>query len=299
MLLRWLFGVAGVSLVVTSSFAATFQGLGDLPGGSVQSYAYGVSADGSTIVGSSSSSNGTPEAFRWTSASGMQPMGDLTGGAFASSALAVSASGSSIVGNGNSNSPSSSTTEAFRWTSATGMQGIGELSDGMFFSEAFGVSGDGSAIVGRSADADGFKAFRWTSGGGMQNLGDLPGGDVNTLAIAASFDGSIVVGFGSATGVLNQAFIWDPSNGTRNLQTVLVNDYGLDLSGWTLREAYGVSADGKTLVGWGNHGGNDEAFIASIPEPSTAALAACGACAMLRRAGRPARRIAITSAIVY
>jgi len=43
--------------------AASFQGLGDLPGGSVNSSAYGVSADGSVVVGQSLTASGW-EAFR-------------------------------------------------------------------------------------------------------------------------------------------------------------------------------------------------------------------------------------------
>ena len=45
-------------------------GLGDLPGGDFSSGAYGVSGDGSVIVGYGSSASGL-EAFRWTSDGGM------------------------------------------------------------------------------------------------------------------------------------------------------------------------------------------------------------------------------------
>ena len=42
--------------IVGEADAATIQGLGDLPGGSNVSQALGISADGSTVVGSSESS---------------------------------------------------------------------------------------------------------------------------------------------------------------------------------------------------------------------------------------------------
>ena len=61
--------------------AASFQGLGDLPGGVFSSSAGGVSADGSVVVGSGTSANGY-EAFRWTQATGMVGLGDLSGGGF-------------------------------------------------------------------------------------------------------------------------------------------------------------------------------------------------------------------------
>jgi probable HAF family extracellular repeat protein len=64
---------------------ATFQGLGDLAGGSFSSFAIGVSADGSVVVGQGLSASGS-EAFRWTSGTGMVGLGDLPGGLFFSSA---------------------------------------------------------------------------------------------------------------------------------------------------------------------------------------------------------------------
>jgi len=56
-------------------------GLGDLPGGSFSSYADGVSANGSVVVGYGNSANGN-EAFRWTQGTGMVGLGDLSGGIF-------------------------------------------------------------------------------------------------------------------------------------------------------------------------------------------------------------------------
>ena len=55
-------------------------GLGDLPGGSFSSHAFGVSSDGSVVVESSHSVSGGYEAFRWTSAGGMVGLGDLPAG---------------------------------------------------------------------------------------------------------------------------------------------------------------------------------------------------------------------------
>jgi len=63
------------------------------------------------------------------------------------------------------------------------------------------------------------------------------------------------------------------SNGMQRLKDVLTNKYGLNLSGWSLTDARGVSADGLTIVGWGkNLDGRFEAWIATIPEPTTIAL---------------------------
>jgi hypothetical protein len=72
----------------------------------------------------------------------------------------------------------------------------------------------------------------------------------------------------------------------RNLQDVLVDDNGLDLAGWSLASALGISDDGTAIVGYGHHpNGQAEAWLARIPEPSTFLLLAFGALA-IRRAGR-------------
>ena len=66
-----------------ASAEAMFMGLGDLPGGRVASFANAVSADGSVVVGHSSSAlalGSAYEAFRWTAADGMIGLGDLPGG---------------------------------------------------------------------------------------------------------------------------------------------------------------------------------------------------------------------------
>jgi probable HAF family extracellular repeat protein len=212
----------------------------------------------------------------------MVGLGDLAGGIFNSRAQGISADGSVVVGYSNSFFGD----QAFRWTSGGGMVGLGDLAGGIFLSNAFGVSADGSVVVGVSNSASGTEAFRWTSGGGMVGLGDLAGGTFNSRAQGVSADGSVVVGFGtSASGSV--AFIWDAVNGMRSLQDVLVNDYGLDLTGWLLGSAVGISADGTSIVGYGTHNGQTEAWLAVLPEPGTGVLVGTG---LLGLVGRRSRR---------
>ena len=78
----------------------------------------------------------------------------------------------------------------------------------------------------------------------------------------------------------SEAFVWDDSNGMRLLQNVL-EEGGVDLSEWTLVRADGISNDGRTIVGVGYHNGYEEAFVAVIPEPSSASLIVIGSIAGL------------------
>jgi uncharacterized membrane protein len=162
------------------------------------------------------------------------------------------------------------------------MVGLGDLSGGSFDSVAVGVSADGATVVGRGK---GNEAFLWTAGGGMVGLGDLPGGSFDSVARGVSADGATVVGQGSSN-IGQEAFLWTSQNGMRRLQDVLTVDLGLDLPGWTLRDARAVTPDGLTIVGWGTRNGTTEAFVAvldTVPEPSSFALLGLSSILLLRR----------------
>src|SRR5262245_40244326 len=84
------------------------------PPGFAGGYAYAISADGSTIVGSAGGGS-AGHAFRWTQAGGMQDLGVLPG-TLGCTARAVSADGSVVVGR--------SGDETFYWSEATGMRSL-------------------------------------------------------------------------------------------------------------------------------------------------------------------------------
>ena len=143
--------------------------------------------------------------------------------------------------------------EAFRWTSLGGIVGLGYL-PGFDNSDAMGVSADGSVVIGYGGNQSGPKGFRWTESDGMQELAGL------IFPYAASHDGSVIVGDGA-----NGATIWDATNGSRNLMTLLIQGYGLDLSEWTsLSSAYAISQDGKVIAGIGTHNGQAEYWLAKL-----------------------------------
>jgi probable HAF family extracellular repeat protein len=254
---------------------SAMHGLGDLPEGSFYSEGRAVSADGSVVVGFGHSADGM-EAFIWKDLNGngqvdvgeeMQGLGDLPGGDHYSWATGVSSDGTVVAGR----AYSASGHEAFIWKDLdadgqvdTGehMQPLGDLAGGEFYSVAHDISADGLVVVGSSQSHSGLEAFRWTAVEGMVGLGDLPGGTFYSLAYGTSSDGSVIVGWGNSSG--ERAFIWDQYHGMRDLKDAL-ESYGVDLSGWTLSRAYGISDDAVTIVGYGiNPQGNTEGWIATI-----------------------------------
>ena len=125
-------------------------GMGDLPAGGFDSFATGVSFDGSVIVGSAL--NPGPTAFRWTAGTLMVDLGRPPGGN-ASAAWGVSADGSVVVGDagvGGERVPAI-------WDESHGMRnlvdvlvelGLGPAMTGWDLEQATAISADGLTVVG-------------------------------------------------------------------------------------------------------------------------------------------------------
>jgi probable HAF family extracellular repeat protein len=223
--------------------AATFAGLGFLSGFTLQGTADGVSADGSTVIGTYTSTANNREGFRWKATSGVAGLPV----AF-SQAYGVSADGSAIAG-------TTASKGAARWTQSTGWASLGHLSGGTMASAiALGISGDGSAVVGYSGSTPGTQAFRWTQSVGMTSLGDLPGGNFYSLASGISADGSTVVGY-SDSGTGGEAFRWSQLTGMVGLGYLPGSSPNN-----TFSSAQAASADGSVIVGYSTSADGQEAF---------------------------------------
>lgn len=203
---------------------------------------------------------------------GFLPWNQVIGEFPISGATGISCDGSVIVGY-STDSTGQFPTKAFRWTFVDGLTQL-QNGDSVEYGDAepSAISCDGTVIVGtRQSLSGGYSSFRWTQETGMVNLG-LPAESHGFGPSAVSGDGSIVIG--SRSGGFgfppSGALIWDEVNGFCNLQDVLEAEYDLDLSGWTLFEATGISADGRTIVGTGWHPyGRPEGWIATLPLGST------------------------------
>ncbi|MCC7387862.1 MAG: hypothetical protein IT431_03750 [Phycisphaerales bacterium] len=144
------------------------------------------------------------------------------------------------------------------------MQGLGDLDGGSFRSGATAVSADGAVIVGTSAATGGDQSFHWTAAEGMVGLGRIDNNDITNRAYGVSWDGEVIVGEAYApprTG----PYYWTSESGMRWLVDVLVENGVVVPDGWYLERAYAVSADGRTIVGYGlNPDGNTEGFVAYL-----------------------------------
>jgi probable HAF family extracellular repeat protein len=301
-------------------------GLGSLPAVIPGSRALAASRDGSVIAGSSNFGAGS-QAFRWSAETGMVGLGTLSGGIETLGiASSISADGSVIVGVAGG-AVGNALGEAFRWTATTGMMSLADRPSGFFHSRAQDVSADGSVVIGtieiiglgpqafrwtmadglvplpeiiaNAVSADGLTivgssggiAGLWTEMGGIRQLGDLPGGIVMSGASDVSADGSLIVGAGE-TDKGSEAMFWTEATGMVNLHQFLFSHGIGELADWRLPSAAAVSADGRTIVGTGiNPAGLREAWIATIPEPSTfilVALASAGWISLHRAKSRRA-----------
>lgn len=215
---------------------ATFTNLGFLPG-DTSSAAKAVSSDGAVVAGTSVSSAGISQAFRWNAQQKMVGLGLLPGGNYAT-ATAVSANGSVVVGYGDSSSAPPSPTAAFRWTVGNGIARVDSV-PGSYLCTASGVSGDGSAVVGTCLTFNN-EAYRWTESTGAVGLGRFGGGSNQTSgASAISSDGRVIVGAGHP--VLTGAVLWIVGGGSVVLGR---------LPGDASAVATAVSRDGSVVVGY-------------------------------------------------
>ncbi len=232
--------------------------LPDQPGGSHFSSGNGVSADGRVIAGGSPDAVAS-QAIRYRDGVATL-LGDLRN---ASYAYDIDSSGEVVVGLRSS--------VPVRWDGDVSTP-LPDPPEGSFGERPEKISSDGRVVVGRSRQSSGDVAIRWRRRS-AELLGRLPG-DTQSRALDTSGDGGVVVGYswGEAEGY--RAFIWDREGGIRPLQEELASVYGIDVAGWRLQKANGISDDGKVIVGEGiNPDGRLRGWVAQLDDESVLACA--------------------------
>ncbi len=237
------------------------QDLGVLPG-ETRSFAWGISGDGSVVVGHAETGTVTGEAFRWTAATGMKGIGKLTPGSTISMALAVSRDGMTIVGE---NWNEFLNTDAFVWTQASGMKALPKLGNPWNTATADAVNADGTIIVGRSVPVTGgTRMVRWKYGAIEDLVAGLP--ISGSWGLAVSDNGEAVAGTHIVGGTSNTALVWTAITGAMDLDKYLASNGVQVPAGYKLEYAYAVSGDGLTFGGSARNLNTNirEGFVAAV-----------------------------------
>jgi uncharacterized membrane protein len=176
---------------------------------------------------------------------------------------------------------SGATAHAIYWASDTspavdlGTNPAGATTQGALLTT--GVSG--TTVIGYETVTGGTDGIEWTNAGTTPVASVLASGG-NAYVRPLATNGSIVVGFVGATSGAKDAVVWDSNGNMTNLGA-------LD-PGYTLTDATSIGPDG-TIYGFGETGTTYTALewtLAATPEPSSMAILAVGAAALLRRRSR-------------
>jgi len=249
------------------------------------SQALDVSADGSVVVGfdglvgRSCSTNGftgattcpselgTEQGFVWRAATGLQQLPRLADNPFAR-AQAVSADGSMIVGQ------SFRYVESFlRFPPATFLELVEAVGPGVVWEQnnsvsAIDIEGDGRAI-----DITDTGDVVIDHGFGSRSVGPLDG---PRRPLHPELSGAVISGDGATEVGSGRAFRTAAAarGSLVHFKPLLMQHFGLDLTGWVLSEAIALSSDGLTITGNGiNPLGQREGWVARLDAwPSAAEL---------------------------
>jgi uncharacterized membrane protein len=219
-----------------------------IPGGN----AFAVSDDGTVIAGNFLNGTADPSddtAAIWTAATGWQSLGALPGTpslcGSPSSAYDISGDGTTVVGLAWTGS---CTGLGFRWTAATGMVPLQSLANGS--NRCSAISGDGSALGGFAQGNFSRTPAYWQPDGSGSVLNPNFQGEVHGF----TENGGLSVGTLYFSGNEYSGYV-------RNQQTGVVTELGkLHATGWA-GQAWDVSEDGQTIVGFDFKQGAREAWV--------------------------------------
>ncbi|MCP4836522.1 MAG: hypothetical protein GY895_17345 [Phycisphaera sp.] len=205
----------------------------------IDGLAYGVSDDGSTVVGQNAGSG-----FTW-SLEGRASIGQLAG-------IAVSGDGRFIAGD--TTGPVGDSAGRYDgdggWTI---FGGLGPSGCDSSLSSAYDISSDGQRCVGLGWNGCSAGAFLWTPGDGMVALPQ--NGPNSSRADTISGDGTVVGGWDEASNGSRRAAVWNqnPKSGAWTQDLLLAGTPGNSIGAG---EVNGANGDGSVVVGSANGSSN-------------------------------------------
>jgi hypothetical protein len=256
-------------------------GIGGISGTETSS-GWGISGDGTSVVGLGWVSAGSANAIQWKSGGSTVGLGSTVTGR-STRANNVNVNGTVVVG-------WQDNTTGFRqgavWNNGvqtlifdTANNAMGEVGD---------VDAAGVYVAGHGVSANDFNGWRWSAGGGYQDLGRPAGTNATWRGSSTSIsdDGSKVVGYyrpfpGPAT--LGRGFIWIDGVGNTDLNAY-IDSFGIAYpAGFVFALPLSISGDGSTIAGLGSGG---VGFVVTVPEPASLGWAGLGLAGMAARRRR-------------
>ena len=239
---------------------------------------YGVSSDGSVVVGLAYVNPNLVEGFRYDVKTGTVPLGTLTGGR--SRASVISGDGKVIGGWDDLTGRGPGT--GF-WYGVIWWEGLQRLMNPFgAIGQVEGINTNGAVIVGRGVPPmSAPHAYRFTASDaqvvdlgalkrdqGGNGIGPGPTDSIEdtSISLGVSDDGNVVVctsGYQPPT----DAFIWTPDTKIVKLSDYLKSKGVTGYETWTLISAVAVSPDGKIIAGTGinNVAQRIEGFVVMLP----------------------------------
>lgn len=222
------------------------------------SSAWGMTSDGSAVVGLGFVSGWEAHAVKWTQETGLVDMGSTTSGS-SSRANAISDDGKVIVGWQDDDFG-----DRFAVYWKDNVQKFIKNGENYITGESQAVTPDGNTIVGSAEGEE--AAFVWNVVDGYTNI-KHPDPMYIGGASGVSDDGKTVIGFfrpWGAPATAGEGFIWTKETGAINL-----NDYvaslGYDELGITFALPMGISPNGKYISGLGATEDGMKGFVIKLP----------------------------------
>ena len=223
---------------------------------------WGMTGNGSSIVGIASTSDGYGHAVKWTKETGLVDLGSTTPKS-ASRANAISEDGTMIAG---WQDDKNGARYGAYWKN--GVQHLIKDNSGNPVYEISSVSGDGKWLLGSQFEY----AMKWSEETGVQLIRDSNADPFYVgAATATNYDGSVIVGYyrefpGPA--MMGDGFIWTKETGKISLDEYVKN-LGYDNLGITFSLPYAISKDGTKIVGVGRTTEEAVSFMISLPKLGT------------------------------